>query len=260
MTTKYDQIGIGYNTTRKADPFLTQKLVEHLQPKKNGNYLDMGCGTGNYTIALQEKGYQMIGVDPSTTMLEQAKLKNGAIDWKQGLAENTELPSQSVDGIVAFLTIHHWTDLEKGFSELFRVLKPNDNLVVFTSTPKQMKGYWLCHYFPEMMTACIEQMPSLETVKKAMEQGGFKQFKTDSYAIRPDLEDKFLYSGKHNPELYFDSQIQKGISSFSALANQVEVAQGLSQLREDISSGKINEIVKSYDNQLGDYLFIITRK
>ncbi len=260
MTTKYDQIGVGYNTTRKADPFLTQKLVEHLQPKKNGNYLDMGCGTGNYTIALQEKGYQMTGVDRSTTMLEQVKLKNGAIDWKQGLAENTELPSQSVDGIVAFLTIHHWTDLEKGFSELFRVLKPNGNLVVFTSTPKQMKGYWLCHYFPEMMTASIEQMPSLEAVKKAMEQGGFKQFKTDPYAIRPDLEDKFLYSGKHNPELYFDSQIQQGISSFSALANQTEVAQGLSQLRGDITRRKINEIVKSYDNQLGDYLFIITRK
>lgn len=259
MTPNYDRIGIGYNTTRKADPFLTQKLVEHLQPKKNRNYLDIGCGTGNYTSILQEKGYKMIGIDPSATMLEQAKLKYSEIDWRQGSAENTGLPLQSVDGIIAFLTLHHWTDLEKGFAELYRVLKPDSRLVVFTATPKQMQGYWLCHYFPKMMVDSIAQMHSLETVKRAMEQGGFEQLGTDPYAIRPDLEDKFLYSGKHQPELYFDPKIQRGISSFSALANQEEVEWGLTQLQQDMDSGKFNEIVKSYENELGDYMFITAK-
>ena len=35
MEVKYDKIGIDYNSTRKADPFLTNKLIEHLNPKKD---------------------------------------------------------------------------------------------------------------------------------------------------------------------------------------------------------------------------------
>jgi hypothetical protein len=46
---------------------------------------------------------------------------------------------------IGSLTIHHWTDLKSGFSKLNKVLKPNGRIVIFTSTPKQMIGYWLNH-------------------------------------------------------------------------------------------------------------------
>lgn len=55
MKAKYDHIGINYNTTRKADRYLTEKLCEYLNPKLNGLYLDIGCGTGNYTNEFQKK-------------------------------------------------------------------------------------------------------------------------------------------------------------------------------------------------------------
>ena len=260
MEVQYDKIGTQYNATRKADPFLTKKLLEHLNPKSEGLYLDIGCGTGNYTDALQKKGIQCIGIDPSEKMLGEAQLKNDKIDWKIGTAENTGLPKNHVNGIMASLTIHHWTDLRKGFSELNRVLKPKSNIVIFTSTPKQMKGYWLNHYFPEMLSDSISQMPSLKRVKTTMRNAGIKILATDPYFIQPDLQDLFLYCGKHHPELYFDAQIRHGISSFSSLANRTEVEHGLAELRKDIESGKINQIIKSYENDLGDYIFIIGKK
>ncbi|GAA4955738.1 hypothetical protein GCM10023314_31870 [Algibacter agarivorans] len=43
-------------------------------------YLDIDCGTGNYTNALQKVGFHFIGIDPSNKMLEKAKLKNPKID------------------------------------------------------------------------------------------------------------------------------------------------------------------------------------
>ncbi|NKI30426.1 class I SAM-dependent methyltransferase [Croceivirga thetidis] len=260
MEVKYNTIGLDYNLTRRADKYLTKQLLYHLQPTKDGKYLDIGCGTGNYTNELHKNGFDFIGIDPSELMLEKAKLKNNKIHWKIGSAENTGLPANFVDGIIGSLTIHHWTDLTLGFSELNKVLKKNGRIVIFTSTPEQMKGYWLNHYFPKMLSDSITQMPTLEKVKKAITDSGIEFIETHKYFIKPDLEDQFLYCGKQNPELYFDEQIRHGISSFSSLSNQTEVENGLSELRIDIDSGKIKDIINSYENTLGDYLYIIAKK
>ena len=260
MEVKYDKIGIDYNLTRRADKYLTERLLHFLSPCEKGIYLDIGCGTGNYTNEFEKKSFQFIGIDPSAEMLTKAKTKNEKIDWRIGTSENIELDSESIDGIIGSLTIHHWPDLEKGFAELSRVLKSNGRIVIFTSTPKQMKGYWLNHYFPQMLEDSIAQMPSLENVKAAMEKAAIGIVNTEKYFVKPDLQDQFLYCGKENPELYFKEEVRNGISSFSSLSNRQEVKQGLSQLRNDIDSGKINEITTSYENEMGDYLFIIGQK
>ena len=260
MEIKYDTIGSGYNLTRKADAHLTEQLLLHLNPNKTGKYLDIGCGTGNYTSALQEKGFQFIGIDPSREMLEKAKLNNSEVDWRIGSAEDVGLPENSVNGIIGSLTIHHWTDLKKSFSQLNSVLIPTGRIVIFTATPEQMNGYWLHHYFPKMLSDSMKQMPTLNSVEMAMKENDIKILDTVKYFIKPDLEDHFLYCGKHNPELYFEDRIRQGISSFSSLANRAEIESGLSKLKTDIDSGKIDEIIRSYENDLGDYLFVIARK
>lgn len=53
---------------------------------------------------------------------------------------------------------------------------------------------------------------------------------------------------------------RKAISSFSLLNNRVEIEQGLKEMRADIDSGKIKEIMSEYENDLGDYLFVIIQK
>lgn len=260
MEAKYDHIGKGYNDTRKADPFLLERLHYHLNPIRSGWYLDIGCGTGNYTSKLHTKETKFIGIDPSQKMLDKAKTNHPKITWKLGTAENIPQENSSVEGIVGTLTLHHWNDLEKGFSELFRVMKNYTNIVFFTATPDQMKGYWLNHYFPKMMEDSTQQMPSLEKITNAMNAAGFQNIFTERYFIQPDLKDHFLYVGKHNASLYLDAAIRNGISSFSHLAHQEEVKKGLAQLEKDIASGEINNIIKSYENRKGDYLFLLSQK
>lgn len=257
---KYDKIGIDYNQTRKADKYLTERLFHHLNPKGGGLYLDIGCGTGNYTHKLQMKGIEFIGIDPSNEMLKKAIQQNKEIDWRLGQAEKTDLQEEHVDGVMAILTIHHWSDLCKGFAEMYRILKNDDQIVIFTSTPNQMKGYWLNYYFPKMLHASIKQMPSIERIEEAMVKAGFLFAGMEIYSMKPDLEDLFLYSGKHNPELYLNPAVRNGISSFSSLANRDEVIIGLSKMKQDIESGKIKEIMKTYENDTGDYLFVTGKK
>ncbi|WP_046743133.1 class I SAM-dependent methyltransferase [Kordia zhangzhouensis] len=260
MKVTYDHIGKGYNMTRKADPFLLERLHYHLNPRQHGFYLDIGCGTGNYTAHLHNKETKFIGIDPSKEMLSVAKQNAPEIHWKLGSAENIPLNDTHVEGVIGTLTLHHWNDLEKGFAELYRVMKPYANVVFFTSTPKQMKGYWLNHYFPKMLEASIEQMPSLKNITEAMKAAGFTDLFTERYFIQPDLKDQFLYVGKHNPEMYLDENVRKGISSFVNLANQEEVQKGLEKLTQDIASGEIQRVIKDYENRHGDYLFLLSQK
>ncbi len=261
MKAKYDRIGDNYNETRKADPFIAERIFQLLQSKPSKQYLDIGCGTGNYTIALMEKGVSLIGVDPSEKMLTVARSKYPAGDWRLGFADRTGLETGSIDGAIGTLTTHHWPDLFSGFAELHRVLRPGSRLVLFTATPRQMEGYWLGHYFPKMLKKSILEMPAWDSVEKAMTQAGFKIVETEPYHIRPDLQDLFMYSGKHNPELYFNPAVRKGISTFATLANQDEVEAGLQALRADIDSGNFKgvDVNRSSANKedIGDYLFVV---
>ena len=260
MSAKYDTLGLNYNRTRKADPYLIERLLSLLEPSKDASYLDIGCGTGNYTAQFLQKGFRFIGMDPSQIMLDKAHAFHPEGTWMLGAAEDTGLPNASVEGIVGTLTLHHWNNLEAAFKELYRILKPNGKLVFFTSTPQQMEGYWLQHYFPKMLEASIQQMPSLETLENALTRAGFTITATEPYEVRKDLQDHFLYCGKEQPELYLDPIIRQGISSFSNLALQEEVHSGLTQLKSDIASHKIQNVIESYENHLGDYLFIVAQK
>lgn len=257
---KYDRIGFGYDYRRQADPYLASQLVRFLEPTAGKLYLDIGCGTGNYTHVLNQEGYQFIGIDPSERMLQVARDKNSQIDWRKGTAENTGLQDQCVDGIIASLTIHHWSDLAVSFKEMARVLKPNSRFVIFTTTPEQTAGYWLKHYWPEMLKDSVVVLPSFEEIQTALHTAGFKILETEKYFVQPDLQDHFLFCGKHDPEMYFDEKIRRGISSFADIANAREVEKGLAELKADMESGKVKEIMANHENNLGDYLHICAVK
>ncbi len=259
-TALYNKIGIEYNATRRADKFLTGRFREFLSPAKNENYLDAGCGTGNYTCALASDNYQFYGVDPSETMLEKARQRNCKVIWKNGTAENLPFENALFAGAIASLTIHHWKDVTKAFREISRVLKNSGKFVLFTTLPEQTAGYWLTKYFPKMMKDSVGQLPTFSEIENALTAANLKIEKTEKYFVRDDLEDLFLYCGKHRPELYLREDIRRGISSFSNLANTDEIKKGLRRLAEDIKNGKIHEVIENHKNEIGDYIFIVAGK
>ena len=258
--TKYNQIGKDYNATRSADVFLTNKMFQFLDSTAEELNLDIGCGTGNYTIALAKKGLHFFGVEPSSEMLKIAQSKSNSVEWKIGTAEAIPAENETFHHALATLTIHHWENLAKAFTEINRVLKPYGTLVIFTSTPQQMENYWLNHYFPEMLKKSILQMPSLQTIEFEFAKTNFSIVETEKYFVTNELQDFFLYSGKDRPEIYVNEQFRKGISSFAALANKAEVERGVQQLTQDLQTNTFENIKNKFSENCGDYLFIVAEK
>lgn len=256
----YDQIGIGYDTTRKADPEIARRIKNHLQMTDKRPVIDIACGTGNYTVSLHEFGLNICGTDISHQMINKAKNKKTNIEWVESDVESMPFADGQFNGAVCILAIHHFRNRVSSFKEVNRILGKGSRFVIFTSTPEQMKRYWLNEYFPEMMEKSAMQMPSTDEIKKSLLLSGFRVLGYESFLIQPDLQDFFLYSGKFRPGIYLNQEVRRGISSFAALSSDDEIDKGIKQLEEDMKSDKFIKKVSKYVSELGDYLFVVAEK
>jgi SAM-dependent methyltransferase len=255
----YQQIGKSYDLTRRADPYIVSRLDHYLRVRSNLSYLDVACGTGNYTMALAQSGGTWHGIDQSQRMIDAARKKSKSIFWQ--LADVNRLPynDKLFSGVVCTLAIHHFISLPSAFSEIHRVMGTG-NFVLFTSTPEQMMRYWLVEYFPQAIYKSAEQMPSLSVVTDALLDSGFRAIATEDYSIQEDLQDFFLYSGKHRPAMYLDALVRSGISTFALLASATEIEEGCRQLESDIKTGRITDVIKKHEHSGGDYKFVVARR
>ena len=122
MEALYDIIGHEYDTTRRADPCIVESLCSHLNLKNERSYIDIGCGTGNYTIELSRVNGNWVGVDASSKMIEAARKKYEKIEWKVCDVESLPYKTQSFEGAVCVLAIHHFESIRKAFREIGRVI------------------------------------------------------------------------------------------------------------------------------------------
>lgn len=100
---------------------------------------DIACGTGYGTEILKLRGNarHVIGIDIAEEAIDYAIKHHNPLDteFKVGSANNTKLPSESIDAIISFETIEHVDDDLEMLKEFFRILKPGGLLIC--STPNQ---------------------------------------------------------------------------------------------------------------------------
>ena len=261
--TLYDRIGVGYDTTRRADPGLVKRLLDLLAVPAGSRCLDVACGTGNYTTTLAEAGLQMVGVDVSRQMLTSARAKSGAVRWVNGDAAAFPYADRSFRAAVCTLALHHFPRPGRVFREIARVLDRSPGaarLVIFTADPEQMRRYWLTQYFPDAMQQAIQQMPPIEPTLALLDAAGFRQVDRVPWSITPELQDLFLYAGEYGPELYLDPRVRAGISTFANRADPAEVERGCACLSADLASGRFTDVLRAAEYPDGDYLFLVASR
>ena len=113
----------------------TAKVVAKSNPKA---ILDLATGTADLTIELAKRNPQarIIGVDFSEKMLAIGKEKvlqqnfEDQIELVQGDAANLPFPDNSFDAVTIAFGVRNFENLDKGLSEMFRVMKPEGQVVI----------------------------------------------------------------------------------------------------------------------------------
>jgi SAM-dependent methyltransferase len=95
-----------------------------------GAALDAACGTGRHAEYLASQGFTVIGVDSSPEMLEWARTRVPAGDFRLGDLHELPLPDNSVDLVVSGLALSHCPRLEPVLTEFARVLRPGGHAVI----------------------------------------------------------------------------------------------------------------------------------
>lgn len=143
------------------DHLWRKKAVKQLVLQQPKVMLDLATGTGDFAIAcLKLKPTQIIGMDISSGMLEVGKQKmkkrafDQVIDMQLGDSENLPFADATFDAITVGFGVRNFENLEKGLSEMLRVLKPGGQAVVLEfSKPKsfpvkQLFGFYSKVFIP----------------------------------------------------------------------------------------------------------------
>lgn len=150
VTNMFDGIAKNYDRLNRLismgiDNSWRQHLVTMVAQKKPKSVVDVATGTGDLALALTTiPDASIIGVDIAVEMLEIGKQKISQINLEHrikmmvGDAESLPMDDTTIDVVTVAFGVRNFGDLQKGLSEIFRVLKPGGQLFVLeTSVPKK---------------------------------------------------------------------------------------------------------------------------
>jgi len=204
MATFYDRIGRTYSRRRQSDPRIAAAIECALDGCES--ILNVGAGTGSYEPASR----QVVAVEPSCTMIAQRP--PSAAPAIQGSAEALPFRDRSFDAVLGVLTVHHWRDQPKGFSECARVAR--SKVVFLTIDMDVCARFWLFDYFPDLLRIDLGIFPGIGRFGQA-----FGSMEVTDLPIPADCRDGFLGAYWKRPRAFLDPLVRAGISTFSKIAN-----------------------------------------
>ncbi|MEE9349526.1 MAG: bifunctional demethylmenaquinone methyltransferase/2-methoxy-6-polyprenyl-1,4-benzoquinol methylase UbiE [Flavobacteriaceae bacterium] len=184
------------------------KIVKTHADTSNKKILDIATGTGDLAIMLSTiKDAEITGLDISKGMLDvgikkvKAKKLENRIVMVLGDSEKLPFSDASFDAITVGFGVRNFEDLDKGLTEIYRVLKPNAVFVVLeTSQPQKFPMKYLFKFYSKYIIPTI---------------GGLFSKDKKAYSYLPESATNFPYGKAFNNILLkngFNTAIDKPVA------------------------------------------------
>ena len=180
----------------------TARKFRHILARPEARILDLCCGTGDMTFALErqagEKSPLILGADFSHAMLQRASAKAGdrgasPPEWIEADALNLPLPSEHFDLVTSAFGFRNLADYDAGLREILRVLRRGGECGILDfGQPKGAMGSLYRVYFRQILPrigsmisgvrgpysylpASVERFPEPNEMLTRMNNAGFAE-------------------------------------------------------------------------------------
>ncbi|HXR82870.1 MAG TPA: bifunctional demethylmenaquinone methyltransferase/2-methoxy-6-polyprenyl-1,4-benzoquinol methylase UbiE [Hanamia sp.] len=203
MENMFDKIAFRYDFLNRflsagIDIGWRKKAIRQLIDLKPEKILDVATGTADFAITSFKilKPEKVIGIDISDGMLEVGRKKiekaglQNSIELLNGDSEAILFDDNSFDAVTVAFGVRNFENLEKGLSEIKRVLKPGGRLVVLECTKpslpvlKQLYNFYMKFITPKIGKIIAKNNEAYQylndSVLKFPEKGSFIQILNQS--------------------------------------------------------------------------------
>lgn len=231
----YSPVAEAYNRVRPRYPqALCDRVIELTQLPPNASILELGCGPGNATVIFAQKGYKLVGIEPSEAacqFLKQNCASYPNVEIKNTTFEEWELEPEKFNAVLAANSIH-WMTPEIVYSKAAAALQSNGYLILLWNMTAQLP-YEINRSLQE---AYQKYAPSLRKYEDRATQtqslAKFGQLVTDSgyfsglvseqiaWEVTYSIDDYLLLLNTYSP--YIELQPQQRDDLFALLKETLE--------------------------------------
>jgi ubiquinone/menaquinone biosynthesis C-methylase UbiE len=135
---------------------------------------EIGCGTGHWLAALADRARTVVGVDPSSGMLELARSAAPHALLMRACAEALPIRAACLDRVFAINAFHHFVDKAAFAGEARRILNRGGSLLTIGLDPHTgLDRWWVYDYFPAALAADRERYPPAAAIRELLTSAGF---------------------------------------------------------------------------------------
>jgi demethylmenaquinone methyltransferase/2-methoxy-6-polyprenyl-1,4-benzoquinol methylase len=139
----FDRIAPKYDLLNRVlslgiDVWWRKKAIAYLKPASPAEILDVATGTADVAILMAKilKPKRIVGIDIANQMLEfgRVKIKDAGlaevITLETGDSEHLRFETGTFDAVTVAFGVRNFENLEKGLSEMYRVMRPGGRIVI----------------------------------------------------------------------------------------------------------------------------------
>ncbi|MGH2687729.1 MAG: class I SAM-dependent methyltransferase [Actinomycetota bacterium] len=183
-----------HRTLVRADsPYLRRhvdKMVAFTGMRAEDRVLEIGCGTGRYTLIMARQGMRVEGLDLTPELLETLRADAGDLDIPLHACDVIDCPPEmhgTFDMVIGYFVLHHLHDLDASFAALTRLVRPGGKVAFMEPNPLNPLYYFQITLTPEMSwrgeKGIFKMRPDL--ICGSMEQAGLRDLAVQRFGFFP---------------------------------------------------------------------------